>query len=163
MNSNILWSVGVVVVSYIIFRLLKKLLNNFSKRKSVTLKRIYYIEKVFEILIILITAIVLIFIWSVDIKSITLIASSFFAIVGVALFAQWSILSNITASIIIFFSFPARVGDKIKVVDGDNSLEGTIKEISLFQIELIDDEYNVIFYPNNLLLQKPVVKIKKTT
>lgn len=163
MNSSVLWSIGVVVVSYIVFILLKKLLKTFSQRKNVTLKRIFYIEKVFEILIILTTIVILIFIWSVDIKSITLFASSFFAIVGVALFAQWSILSNITASIIIFFSFPARVGDKIKVVDGDNSIEGTIREISLFQIELIDDEDNIVFYPNNLLLQKPVVKIKKRT
>lgn len=163
MNSSVLWSIGVIIFSYIIFRLLKKLLNTFSQRKNVTFKRIYYIEKVFAILIMLITIVVLIFIWSVDIKSIALFASSFFAIVGVAMFAQWSILSNITASIIIFFSFPARVGDKIKIVDGDNSIEGTIREISLFQIELTDSEGNIVFYPNNLLLQKPVVKIKQLT
>jgi|FLOH01.1.fsa_nt_gi small-conductance mechanosensitive channel len=161
MNSSVLWSIGVVIISYIIFRLLKKLLNTFSQRKNVTIKRIYYIEKVFEILLLLITLVILIFIWSVDIKSIALFASSFFAIVGVALFAQWSILSNITASIIIFFSFPARVGDKIKIVDGDNTIEGIINEISLFQIELTDSEDNTVFYPNNLLLQKPVIKVKQ--
>ena len=75
------------------------------------------------------------------------------------MFAQWSILSNVTASIIIFFTFPARVGDSIRIVDGDNSVEGKIKEISLFQIELNDQDGNLIMYPNNLLLQKPVVKI----
>lgn len=163
MDSSVLWSIGVVIFSYIIFILLKKLLNTFSQRKNVAFKRIYYIEKVFAILIMLITVVVLIFIWSVDVKSIALFASSFFAILGVAMFAQWSILSNITASIIIFFSFPARVGDKIKIVDGENTIEGTIREISLFQIELTDSEDNIVFYPNNLLLQKPVIKMKQLT
>jgi small-conductance mechanosensitive channel len=99
------------------------------------------------------------FIWSVDFEGFSVFASSFFAIVGVALFAQWSILSNVTASIIIFFNFPARVGDTIRIVDGDNSVEGKIKEISLFQIELNDHDGNLVIYPNNLLLQKPVVRI----
>lgn len=162
MNSSVLWSIGVIVFSYIVFRLLKKLLNTLSQRKDVPFKRIYYIEKVFAILIVSITIVVLIFIWSVDVKSIALFASSFFAIVGVALFAQWSILSNVTASIIIFFSFPAKVGDKIKIVDGENSIEGTIIEISLFQVELTNNENNTVFYPNNLLLQRPVIKIKQS-
>ena len=100
-------------------------------------------------------------IWSVDTKSIALISSSFFTIVGVALFAQWSILSNITANIIIFFSFPAKIDDNIKIIDTENSIERIINEISFFQIELIDSQNNIVFYPNNLLLQKPVVKIKQ--
>lgn len=86
-------------------------------------------------------------------------ASSVFAVVGVALFAQWSILSNATASVLIFFSFPARVGDCIKVIDGDNSVEGEIVEIALFNTQLKDYYNNTVIYPNNLLLQKPVQKI----
>ncbi len=158
MSSNILWSMGVALLAYISFQIFKSILKKVAQRKGVAEKRVFYIEKVFEVLFVVTTLIVLAFIWSVDIKGVSVFASSVFAIIGVALFAQWSILSNITASIIIFFTFPARVGDKIKVVDGDNSIEGTIREISLFQVELIDDENNVVLYPNNLLLQKPVIK-----
>jgi small-conductance mechanosensitive channel len=49
--------------------------------------------------------------------------------------------------------------DRIRVVDGENSIEGSIQEISLFQIELIDNANNTVLYPNNLLLQKPVIKL----
>lgn len=160
MSSNILWSIAAVIVSYVSFRLFKRLLKNIARRKNVADKRLFYIEKVFELLFVLAALIVIAFIWSVDIKGVSVVASSIFAIIGVAMFAQWSILSNITASIIIFFTFPARVGDKIKVVDGENSIEGVIQEIALFQVELKDDEGNVVLYPNNLLLQKPVIKIK---
>lgn len=161
MSINFLWSLGVIFSTYISFRILKRILNKVAQQKKVSIKRLFYIQKVFEILFILLAMITITFIWSVDLKGISVFASSIFAIIGVAMFAQWSILSNITASIIIFFTFPARVGDKIKVIDGDNSVEGVIKEISLFQIELRDSEDNIVLYPNNLLLQKPVIKLHK--
>ncbi len=159
MSYNIFLSVIAILVAYIGSRIVKRIVDKIAKRKQVSDKRLFYIEKVFEVLFVLTTLISFALIWSVDIKGISVFASSLFAIIGVALFAQWSILSNITASIIIFFTFPARVGDKIRVIDGDNSIEGVIKEIALFQIELKDDDGNLIMYPNNLLLQKPVIKL----
>jgi len=159
MTYSIAWSAAAILLAYISFRLFKRILSRIAKRKSVSDKRLFYIEKVFEILFVVTALIALAFIWSVDMKGVSVFASSLFAIIGVALFAQWSILSNITASIIIFFTFPARVGDRIRIVDGENSVEGKIKEISLFQVELRDNDNNVVMYPNNLLLQKPVVKI----
>lgn len=159
MTYSLLWSLVTLITMYICVRLFKRVLKKVAKRRQVSEKRIYYIEKVFEILFIISTLIILIFVWSIDIKGISVFASSLFAIIGVAMFAQWSILSNITASIIIFFTFPARVGDKIKIIDGDNSVEGIIKEITLFQVELRDSEENLVMYPNNLLIQKPVIKM----
>lgn len=159
MSVNVLWSLAIIVGVYVSLRLFKRVLNKMAIGKKVHIKRLFYIQKVFEILFIVVAMIAMAFVWSVDLKGVSLFASSIFAIIGVAMFAQWSILSNVTASIIIFFTFPARVGDKIKIVDGDNSVEGVIQEISLFQIELIDSEENLILYPNNLILQKPVIRI----
>ena len=159
-SSPIFWSLGVVVAAYFTVRMFKRLLGEVARRKNVQPKRLFYIEKVFEIFFVVTAVILLAFIWSVDVEGASVVASSVFAVIGVALFAQWSILSNVTASVIIFFSFPARVGDRVRIVDGDNSVEGTVAEITLFQTELIDPEGNSILYPNNLLLQKPVVKLK---
>ncbi|MBU1643109.1 mechanosensitive ion channel [bacterium] len=159
MSSNILWSVAAVIIAYASYRIFKGILEKIARRKGAAEKRLFYIEKVFEALFVVAALIVIAFIWSVDIKGISVVASSVFAIIGVAMFAQWSILSNVTASIIIFFTFPARIGDKIRIVDGENSIEGTIQEIALFQIELIDSDGHTVLYPNNLILQKPVVKL----
>ena len=158
MTYNILWSIGVLIFAYIGSKFFRRILNKAAEQKQVPEKRLFYIQKVFEALFFITALIALAFIWSIDIKGISVFASSLFAIIGVAMFAQWSILSNITASIIIFFTFPARVGDKIKIVDGDNSIEGTIKEITLFQVELRDGDGNLVMYPNNLLIQRPVIK-----
>jgi small-conductance mechanosensitive channel len=161
MSQEIMFSFIIVVGLYIGVKISKGVFNKLSKVKQVSQKRVYYIEKVFEVLFMSVSIILLLFVWSVDIKSVALFASSFFAIIGVALFAQWSILSNITASVIIFFNFPAKIGDTIRIVDGDNGVEGEIHEISLFQMELIDSNGNMIFYPNNLILQKPVMKVQQ--
>ena len=158
-SSDLFWSLATLFVSFLLYRGFKRLLARVARRKNVPDKRVFYIGKVFELLFIVTVMLGLAFIWSVDIKGVSVFASSIFAVIGVALFAQWSILSNITASIIIFFTFPARVGDKVRIIDGDDSIEGIISEITLFQIELKDEAGNAVFYPNNLLLQKPVKKL----
>jgi MscS family membrane protein len=76
--------------------------------------------------------------------------------VGVGLFANWSMLSNITASIIIFFFYPYKVGESIKIIDGENSVEGTVMDITLFNIEIKTAEGRTVTYPNNLAIQKPM-------
>ena len=69
------------------------------------------------------TLIILIVLWGVDTKNIFLTLSSVFAVVGIALFAQWSVLSNITAGVILFFSSAYRIGNYIKILDKDLPVE----------------------------------------
>jgi small-conductance mechanosensitive channel len=92
---------------------------------------------------------------------VSIFLSSAFAVVGIALFAQWSILSNLTASLIIFFGFPYRIGDLVKVLDKDDTVTGVIEEISLFSVQIRDEMGNLATFPNSLFLQRPVVKIIK--
>ncbi|WP_340074002.1 mechanosensitive ion channel domain-containing protein [Leptobacterium sp. I13] len=100
-------------------------------------------------------------IWSVDYEQLGVLLSSVFAIIGVALFAQWSILSNITSGIILFFSFPFKIGDRIRIQDKDFMEEAIIEDIRAFHIHLRTDNGELITYPNNLLLQKGVAVIEK--
>jgi small-conductance mechanosensitive channel len=65
-------------------------------------------------------------------------------------------LSNITASALIFFFFPYRIGDPIEVVDGDHTVAGQIIDMTLFWVKIEDAQGGVTCYPNNLILQKPV-------
>lgn len=106
---------------------------------------------------------VFIFIWGVNFKEIGLLISSVFAVIGVAMFASWSILSNVTAGIILFFSFPFKIGDRIRVLDGDFPEEADILDIKAFHVYLRKDNGELVTYPNNLLLQKGVALIAKNT
>ncbi|AFV00596.1 mechanosensitive ion channel domain-containing protein [Simiduia agarivorans] len=94
-----------------------------------------------------------------DLSDVEVLLSSIFAVAGVAFFAQWSILSNITASAIIFFSFPYRVGDWIQVVEKDVDIQGTVEDISLFHVLIRNNRGELVTYPNSLILQKPVLRM----
>jgi small-conductance mechanosensitive channel len=81
---------------------------------------------------------------------------STFAVVGVALFANWSILSNVTASFILYFSFPYKIGDRVRIHDKDLPVTAVIEDIKGFYTILRTAEGELIIYPNNLLMQKGV-------
>ncbi|GAA0870924.1 mechanosensitive ion channel family protein [Gangjinia marincola] len=95
-------------------------------------------------------------IWQFQFEDISLVFSSVFAVLGVGLFAAWSILSNVTSGVIMFFSFPFRIGDRIKVHDKDVELEGVIEDIRAFHLHMRKDNGELITYPNNLMLQKAI-------
>lgn len=160
MTESIIFSILVLIVTLIVLKGVNFLIKRTGEHKKVLPKRVYYVTKFSHFLIYILAIIFLAVVWNVKLGGVTVLASSIFAVIGIALFAQWSILSNLTSSIIIFFTFPARVGDEIKILDGDNSITGEIIEISLFHIEIQDKENNKILYPNNLFIQKPIMNIK---
>ncbi|SIQ92834.1 Mechanosensitive ion channel [Aeromonas sp. RU39B] len=129
-----------------------------SRQMSET--RVIYVEHVFHFLLGSATLLVLAGVWGLDFARLVVLASSFFAVLGVAMVAQWSILSNITASITIFFAFPYRIGDRIRILDKDDSVTGVISEIGLFYVRLRSDNGDSVTYPANLFLQKPVRKLE---
>jgi small-conductance mechanosensitive channel len=101
------------------------------------------------------------FIFGTEYKDLAVIFSSVFAFICIGLFAIWSILSNITSGIILFFSFPFKVGDIIEIHDKDFPIEAIIEDIRAFQLHLRLDNGNLVTYPNNLMLQKAVTLVEK--
>lgn len=134
-------------------------IRRLGQLKQVAQVRIKYLEKTIKIALFGIFVFVACLILGIGYSEVSLFLSSVFAVVGIALFAQWSMLSNITASMVIFFGFPYRVGDRIKITDPDFDLSGTVEEISLFHVLIRSPEGNIITYPNSLILQKAVIKL----
>ena len=149
-----------IIASYLIcLKLSTQTIEKIGSNKSVRPYRIKYISKTLSLVIAVFFIILLFLFLGIEYSQLSLFLSSIFAILGVALFAQWSILSNITASLIIFFAFPYRVGDPVKIVDKDENISGVIEEISLFHV-IIKRNDDLITYPNTLILQKAVIKLK---
>lgn len=151
--------IALLVVAYIVVsRILKSSVTLLGQKKYANEVRITYVSKMlnlgFTAIFVLLVCIVL----GIGYGQLAIFFSSVFAVVGVALFAQWSILSNITASLIIFFGFPYRVGDWVKVVDKDDEILGQILEISTFHVIIQRLSNDVVTYPNSLILQKAVVR-----
>ncbi len=159
--SRELIATGILLILVILSRLIvSKLVRSFAKRSHTVERRTRLVLKYIHLLMNIIAVIALIIIWGVQTKDIFIALSSIATVVGVAMVAQWSILSNITSGIILFFSFPFKIGDFIFIHDKDFPIEAEIEDIGAFHVYLKTKEGEIIVYPNNLMLQKGISILK---
>ena len=144
------------IIKYGSKRIIKKITEVSEKAEN----RRRIITKYIDWMIYTLFIIALLGIWGIDTKNVVTYITSILAFIGVALFAQWSVLSNITAGIVMFFSFPYKIGDTIKIEDKDFPIEAQIEDIKAFHTILITTDGKKVTYPNNLFLQKAVIIIK---
>ncbi len=154
-------TIAIIVILVILQFILKQAAHKVGKRTEINITRTRLMFKYINILVMLIAFFLFSFAWGMDLGDLSLIFSSTFAVIGVALFAIWSILSNITSGIIMFFSFPYRIGDKIKIHDKEMPIEAVIEDIRAFHLHLRTDDGELTTYPNNLILQKAVTLVQK--
>lgn len=154
--AHLIESAIVIVILLILRFLLVALVKRFAKKSERVEHRTGLISKHISFATIFLIILSLIFIWGVDYKNIGLYMSSVFAVIGIGLFAQWSILTNITSGVIMFFTFPYKIGDYIKIHDKDYPFEGFIEDIKAFHMIIRTGRNEVITYPNSLLMQKGV-------
>lgn len=158
---NLLVTAGVLLVMYGIMRLFRRLARKFGEKHDYGAARIFQVQALFNAVIIVITLVVLGLVWGFSGQGFVLFASSAFAIIGIALFASWSILSNVTAGLILFFGAPYRVADRIRVLDGDNTVTGRVVQMGLIYLGMEDDDGHFYTLPNNVLLQKTVIRLRR--
>lgn len=159
-------SISTAVLLLIVFlsrKIISKLVKRYATASQIIEKRTNLVIKYINILITILASITLILIWGVQTKDIFITLSTISTVIGVAMFAQWSILSNITSGIILFFSFPFKIGDFIYIHDKDFPEEGEIEDIGAFHVTLRTNAGELVIYPNNLFFQKGISIINKPT
>jgi len=145
-----------VVIFLVLSYFVRKIIRRYARASHLSEHRANLISKYTDIFMIVLFCLVIFAIWGVRSSQLFTFFSTTFAVIGVAFFAQWSILSNITSGIILFFSFPFRIGDVIRIHDKDFPIEAQIEDIKAFHTILRTREGEMITYPNSLLLQKSV-------
>ncbi|MFK8060641.1 MAG: mechanosensitive ion channel domain-containing protein [Polaribacter sp.] len=155
-NHKIIFSIAIFIIAFLLRWLitnsLKKIQTKFGFQKA----RIIVTNKVITILIYITVIVFVSFIWGVDEKQLLVYVSSFLTILGIAFFAQWSILSNITAGLILFINYPVKIGDTITILEKDNDTTGEIRDIGAFFITLKTKKGELITLPNAIILQKNI-------
>lgn len=153
---------GIVLLILLIVRIIANtLIRKIGHKSGINDARIKLICRYVSFTLVLIALLIEAFVFGAELKELTLLFSSVFAVIGIGLFAIWSILSNITSGIIMFFNFPYKVGDKIAIHDKDFPIQAIIEDIRAFQLHLRLDNGDLVTYPNNLMLQKAVTLIEK--
>ncbi|WP_298119147.1 mechanosensitive ion channel family protein [Flavobacterium sp.] len=160
---EVIATIIVLLLVFILRFIIAKLVRKYAKKSQIIEQRANLVIKYIDLLINIIAFISLIVIWGVKKDQILFTVSSITTVVGVAMFAQWSILSNITSGVILFFFFPFRIGDTIKIHDKDFPIQAEIEDISAFHVNLKTIDGERITYPNNLLLQKGISIIVNKT
>lgn len=157
--KNELLATAILILVLLILKLaLTKTIRRVGRISDIVEARTLLITKYVSILLTTLGFGILAFIWNIKFRDVGIAFASVFTIIGVALFASWSILSNITAGVILFFSFPFKIGDRVKIMDKD--IEGEepylIEDIRAFHVSLRKDNGELLVYPNNLMMQKAV-------
>ncbi|MEM9648476.1 MAG: mechanosensitive ion channel domain-containing protein [Bacteroidota bacterium] len=159
--KEILLTFVVVVSTFLINSLIKRAIKRFGRMGAIDVNNRKIIFYLAYLVVLTIAATVLLVVWGLNLKDFAIFISSVLAILGIGFFAQWSILSNLTASVILFFSHPLRLGDRIRVLDTDFDWTGEIEDISAFYLFMKTDDGRQITIPTNLVMQKGIEILEK--
>lgn len=139
-----------VLARFLTIRTLEKIQYKYQFNED----RSGLIKKLIGYLISLITALIVLGIWEIKTEDLALYFASIFTVIGVAFFAQWSHLSNVTGSIILYFGHSIAVGDEIEIMDKDAPVKGIISDINLFFVDIRSADGQRYTLSNTLFLQK---------
>lgn len=153
---------AVVILGYIATHYITKIfVNNSLKQTHLQRGRRKMIIKAVHLLSFLTAIILLAAVWGLKQNEIAVFVGTILTALGIAFFAQWSMLSNVTSSLLLFFNHPVKIGDNLKVLDKDYPFEGEVVDLTYFFVHIKTADGEMTTIPNSLLLQKAVTVIAK--
>ncbi len=152
----------VVIFLFILNRLItNKIIKKTIIDKIAQKSRGQIIRKAINFIVITVCLIILMIIWGVKQSDLAVFIGSILTVIGVAMFAQWSLLSNITSSILLFFNHSVKIGDTISIMEAkDYEVRGIVLDIGLIFVTIKTLEFEEeITLPNNIFIQKTIRKL----
>lgn len=149
-------TVLVLFLTYVSLKLFKSYITATASKHNLAEHRTASISKVGQSLIYLISIAIISNVIGSGIQGIFVLTSSLFAVIGVAFFANWSILSNVTASVLLYFTFPYRIGDRISI-ENEPKFTGILKDVTIMYLKIKTDGGSYITLPANVAIQKLII------
>lgn len=158
LQLRIIETIVILVVAIFIKLSTNFFIDRTIKRQLLNKTRGKLVKKIINFTLLLIAVNFILIVWGVNQSELILFMTSVLTVIGIALFAQWSILSNITAGLILFFNHSVRLEDTVTIMEKDYEIEGRISDIGFFFITLKTKEGDHISLPCNIFLQKTIKK-----
>ncbi|MFN5889834.1 MAG: mechanosensitive ion channel domain-containing protein [Bacteroidota bacterium] len=159
---QIIESIAVIIGYIITHSITSVFINNSLKQTHLQRGRRKMIIKAVHLLSFLTAIVILSAIWGLKQNEIAVFVGTILTALGIAFFAQWSLLSNITSSLLLFFNHPVKIGDTLQVLDKDCPFEGEVTDLTYFFIHLRTQEGAIITIPNALIFQKAITVVEKS-
>lgn len=157
--EKIILSLLSVIVTITISLLFKQNAKNIQQKEKLSRSRYFILKRLINIFSMILLFSLLVLIWGISFKSLWVSVTGILAMIAVAFFAVWSLVGNILAGIILYFTSPFKIGDRIKILPDD--VYGRVLAINIFFTVLQDDEENLISIPNSLFFQRFVQRMKR--
>ncbi len=141
--------------------LLKRTIKRIAIKFHVAIERRRIVVRILNFITFIFGVISITLVWGVDQKQLLVFFTSTITVLGIAFFAQWSLLSNITAGVVIFFNHPLKLGDYIRITEKDYLIEGKLESISFFFLHIESRSGEKITIPNSIALQKTIAVLKE--
>ena len=151
---KIIESIVLLCVLLLIRYTVSKLIVRRFKRANFDITRKQITLKVLNMLFFIVLGFSMIIILGFSGADVIAGIGSVITILGVAFFAQWSLLSNITSGLILFFNHPLKIGDYVEIVDKDFPMAGQVENITLFFLHLRNKDNHVYTLANTIVTQK---------
>ncbi|TYA74929.1 mechanosensitive ion channel domain-containing protein [Seonamhaeicola marinus] len=143
-----------LITVFVIAIFTKKAIIKFSLIKSIEPNRRKIIIWLAYLFYYFLALLIILLLFGIDTKQFVVFASSVLAVIGIGFFAQWSILSNLSASVILFFFHPLRIGSKIKILDSEINVTGKVLDITGFYTLLKTEDDKTVAIPNSIIINK---------
>lgn len=151
----------IVLVFLILVKIIaRNSINRILSKFDFGIERKRISHKIVNLFITLFALIFLAGIWNIDRSQLMVFITSTITLVGVGFIAQWSILANVTSSLILFFNHPMKLGEEIQILDKEYDINGTLVDISFFFLYIKTEQGEIITIPNSVVLSK-VIKIQQ--
>lgn len=147
----------IVIIGYFVtVYVIRTVINNSLKHLHLQRSRRKILIKTINLFAFLIVVLLLLGIWGMKRSEIAVFAGTILTAFGIAFFAQWSLLTNITSALLLFFNHPMKIGDRIRIAEKDNQVEGEITDLTYFFMHVKTDDGELITIPNSLVFQKTI-------
>ncbi|OIO59212.1 MAG: hypothetical protein COZ46_07250 [Verrucomicrobia bacterium CG_4_10_14_3_um_filter_43_23] len=160
--TNIGTSIALLIIIGATLLIVAKIFSLHRLNNKLRVRRKRRLIKVINSLAVLVVLLILLGIWGIEAKEVWIFITSIIGLLGISLFAGWSLLSNIFGAYILFFASQLDIHDVIIVKDGDNTVKGEIIDMGLFFIRVRQVDGSIVNVPNNIALQRMVVLCEET-
>ena len=154
LNIQIIETLIILVCYIVLYFVVRTFINNFLKRTRLERNRRKMAIRAVQLFSTITAIVMLTGVWGFEQNEIAFFASTILTAVGVAFFAKWSLLSNITSSILILFNHPVKLGDYVKILHKDYNFEGIVTDMDYFFVHLKTDSNDIITVPNSDFFDK---------
>ncbi|TVR50752.1 MAG: hypothetical protein EA425_09025 [Puniceicoccaceae bacterium] len=142
----------ILLAALIVGAVLHRAVNRLQQTKDVPSVVVTPLRMFLRYGLIAVTFLLILGAYRVDIGNFWTFLSAVLGLIAIGFVAVWSMLSNLSATLLIIIFKPFRVGEQIELL-GDN-IRGRVADLSLMFTVIEDENGNLTNVPNNLFFQK---------